>query len=155
MWVRACWGRGEVSRYAWMLHLTGSPTVHKTSIDTEWTSIPLNLHETTLHKLQNKVIFAKQKSSNGNGNFKNVGILLIRIVGGGVESSWVHSALRPPIGRICQPRVIMIKGLVERWLCRGILSTRRKPAPVPLCTQQTPHAMPGWEPGPLRWEVSD
>jgi hypothetical protein len=27
---------------------------------------------------------------------------------GGVESNWVHSALRPPIGLLCQPRVIMM-----------------------------------------------
>jgi hypothetical protein len=31
-----------------------------------------------------------------------------------VESNWVHSALRPPIGLLCQPRVIMmIRKLVE------------------------------------------
>jgi hypothetical protein len=29
-------------------------------------------------------------------------------------------------------------------------STRRKPAPVPLCPPQTPHALPGSEPGPPR-----
>jgi hypothetical protein len=27
---------------------------------------------------------------------------------GGVESNWVHSALRPPIDLLCQPRVIMM-----------------------------------------------
>jgi hypothetical protein len=26
----------------------------------------------------------------------------------GVESNWVHSALRPPVGLMCQPRVIMV-----------------------------------------------
>jgi hypothetical protein len=32
----------------------------------------------------------------------------------GVESNWVHSALRPPIGLLCQPRVIMMmEKLVE------------------------------------------
>jgi hypothetical protein len=36
---------------------------------------------------------------------------------GGVESNWVHSALRPPVGLLCQPRVIMMMGhLVEWWL---------------------------------------
>jgi hypothetical protein len=34
----------------------------------------------------------------------------------GLESNWVHSALRPPIGLLCQPRVIMIEKLVEWWL---------------------------------------
>jgi hypothetical protein len=37
---------------------------------------------------------------------------LIRIVG--VEPYWVHSALRPRIGLLCQPRVIMMmEKLVE------------------------------------------
>jgi hypothetical protein len=36
-----------------------------------------------------------------------------------VESNWVHSALRPPIGLLCQSRVIMMKEkLVEWWLAR-------------------------------------
>jgi hypothetical protein len=34
-----------------------------------------------------------------------------------VESTWVHSALRPPVGLLCQPRVIMMMmKLVEWWL---------------------------------------
>jgi hypothetical protein len=38
---------------------------------------------------------------------------------------------------------------------KGNRSTRRKPVPVPLCPLQTPHALPGREPGPPRWEASD
>jgi hypothetical protein len=38
---------------------------------------------------------------------------------------------------------------------RGNRSTRRKPALVPLCPPQTPHALPGREPGPPRWEDRD
>jgi hypothetical protein len=38
---------------------------------------------------------------------------------------------------------------------RGNQSTRRKPAPMPLCPPQTPHALPGREPGQPRWEASD
>jgi hypothetical protein len=35
----------------------------------------------------------------------------------GGESNWVQSALRPPIGLLCQPRVIMkMEKLVEGWL---------------------------------------
>jgi hypothetical protein len=34
--------------------------------------------------------------------------VLIRIVEGGVESHWVHSALRPLIGLLCPLQVIMI-----------------------------------------------
>jgi hypothetical protein len=38
---------------------------------------------------------------------------------GGVESNWVHWALRLPIGLLCQPRVIMVmKKLMEWWLAR-------------------------------------
>jgi hypothetical protein len=38
---------------------------------------------------------------------------------------------------------------------RGNRSTLRKPAPVPLCPPQTPHALPEREPGPSGWEASD
>jgi hypothetical protein len=38
---------------------------------------------------------------------------------------------------------------------RGNRSTRRKPAPVLLCPLQTPYALPGREPGQLRWEARD
>jgi hypothetical protein len=38
---------------------------------------------------------------------------------------------------------------------RGNRSTRRKPAPVPLCPLQIPHAVPGQELGPQRWEARD
>jgi hypothetical protein len=40
-------------------------------------------------------------------------IFLIGIVG--VESNWVHSALRPPIGLLCQPRVIMMMEKLVEW----------------------------------------
>jgi hypothetical protein len=34
-----------------------------------------------------------------------------------MESNWGHSALRPPIGLLCQPGVIvMMEKLVEWWL---------------------------------------
>jgi hypothetical protein len=38
---------------------------------------------------------------------------------------------------------------------RGNRSTRRKPAPAPLCPSQIPLARPGLEPGPPQWETSD
>jgi hypothetical protein len=38
----------------------------------------------------------------------------LKLIWWGVESSWVHSALRSPIGLLCQPRVIiMMEKLVE------------------------------------------
>jgi hypothetical protein len=36
-----------------------------------------------------------------------------------VESNWVHSALRPPIGLLCQPRVIMMMENLLEWLLAG------------------------------------
>jgi hypothetical protein len=43
----------------------------------------------------------------------------------------------------------------DRWggmkICRGNRSTRRKPAPAPLCPPQIPLDQPGIEPGPPRW----
>jgi hypothetical protein len=38
---------------------------------------------------------------------------------------------------------------------KGNRSTRRKPAPVPLYPPQTPHALPGREPGPPQLEASE
>jgi hypothetical protein len=45
--------------------------------------------------------------------------------------------------------------IVGMMIGRGNRCTRRKPAPMPLCPPQTPHALPGREPGPPRWETSD
>jgi hypothetical protein len=43
----------------------------------------------------------------------------------------------------------------EMMTGKGNRSTQRKPAPVLLCPPQTPHALPGRESGPPRWEASD
>jgi hypothetical protein len=45
--------------------------------------------------------------------------------------------------------------LAGMMIGRGNRSTRRKPAPVPLCPPRIPHDLTGREPGPLRWEASD
>jgi hypothetical protein len=37
---------------------------------------------------------------------------------------------------------------------RGNRSTRRKPAPAPMCPPQRPLARPGFEHGPPRWEAN-
>jgi hypothetical protein len=39
-------------------------------------------------------------------------------------------------------------------IVKGNRSTRRKPAPVPLCPPQIPHHLTGREPGPPRWETN-
>jgi hypothetical protein len=38
---------------------------------------------------------------------------------------------------------------------KGNRSTRRKPAPVPLCPPQIPHDLSGREPSSPQWEPSD
>jgi hypothetical protein len=44
---------------------------------------------------------------------------------------------------------------VGMMIGRGNRSTRRKPAPVPICPPQILHDLAGREPGPPRWETSD
>jgi hypothetical protein len=86
--------------------------------------------------------------------FTIIYIFLIRIMGGGVQLG--------PLSTAAANRLIVttpgdyddgeIGGMMIR---RGNRSTRRKPASVPLCPPQTPHALPESEPGPPRWEASD
>jgi hypothetical protein len=57
-----------------------------------------------------------------------------------VESNWAHSTLWPPIGILYQPRVIVMMEKLVEWLARKTEVLGRKPAPVPLCPPQTPHA---------------
>jgi hypothetical protein len=65
-----------------------------------------------------------------------------------VESNWVHSARRPPIGLLYLPR-----GDFEDGEFGGMMigsrkrSTRKKPAPVPLCPPQIQHDLMGANPG--------
>jgi hypothetical protein len=72
-----------------------------------------------------------------------------------MESNWVHSALRPLIGLLCQPRVIkMMDKLVEWWLAGETVVLGEN---LPQChfVHHKPHMLPGREPGPPRWEASD
>jgi hypothetical protein len=56
---------------------------------------------------------------------------------GGVESSWVHSALQRPI--VTAPGDYN-DGEIVGMIDRVNRSTRRQPALVPLCPPQNPHA---------------
>jgi hypothetical protein len=73
---------------------------------------------------------------------------------GGVESNWVHSALRPPIGLLCQPRMIMMMEKFVEWLAR---ETEVLGENLPQCrfVHHKPHMLPGRELGPPLWEASD
>jgi hypothetical protein len=57
---------------------------------------------------------------------------------GGVESNWVHSALRPPIGLLCQPRVIMIMEKLVEWLA-GETEVLRENLPQCRFVHHKPH----------------
>jgi hypothetical protein len=70
-----------------------------------------------------------------------------------MESNWVHSALRPLIGLLYQPRVIMMEKLVE-WLA-GEAEVLGENLPQCRFVRHKPHMLPGREPGPPRWEAND
>jgi hypothetical protein len=82
-----------------------------------------------------------------------LGFLLIGILGGGVPlgplgTAATNSPIVPAPGDYDD-------GELGGMIGRGNRNTLRKPTPVPLCPPQTPHALPGREPGPPQWEVSD
>jgi hypothetical protein len=71
-----------------------------------------------------------------------------------VESNWVQSALRPLIGVLCQPRVIMMMEKLVECLAG---ETEVLGENVPQCrfVHHKPHMLPGRKPGPPRWGASD
>jgi hypothetical protein len=73
---------------------------------------------------------------------------------GGVESNWFHSTLRPPIGLLCQPRVIM---MIEKWVEWLAGETEVLAENLPQCrfVHHKSDMLSGREPGPPRWEASD
>jgi hypothetical protein len=81
-------------------------------------------------------------------------IFLIGIVGGGVQLGALGTTAtnRPTVPALGDYDGKEIDGMM---IARGNGSNRRKPVPVPLCPPQTPHALPGREAGPPRWEASD
>jgi hypothetical protein len=67
----------------------------------------------------------------------------------------IHSTLRPPIGLLCQLRLIMMmEKLVEKLLAR---ETEVLGENVPQCSfvHHKSYMLPGSEPGPPLWEASD
>jgi hypothetical protein len=72
-----------------------------------------------------------------------------------MESRWVHSTLRPPVGLLSQPRVIMmIEKLVEWWLAEET-EVLWENLPQYRFVHHKTHMLPVREPGPPRWEASD
>jgi hypothetical protein len=71
----------------------------------------------------------------------------------GVEFNWVHSALRPAIGLLCQPRVIMMMEKLMEWLA-GETEVLGKNLPQCPFVDHKPHMLLGWETGPPRREAS-
>jgi hypothetical protein len=71
-----------------------------------------------------------------------------------MESSWVHSTLRPLIGLLCQSRVIMMMEKLVEWLA-GETEVLGENLPQYRFVHHKPHMLPGREPGPPRWESSD
>jgi hypothetical protein len=73
---------------------------------------------------------------------------------GGVESNWVHSALRPLIGLLYQSRVIMMMEKLVECLA-GETEVLGENLTQCRFVHHKPHMLPGREPGPPRWEASD
>jgi hypothetical protein len=63
-----------------------------------------------------------------------------------VESNWVQSALRSPIGLLYQPRVITMMEKLMEWL---VGETEVLGENLPQCrfVHHKPHMLPGREPG--------
>jgi hypothetical protein len=68
-------------------------------------------------------------------------IIFFNLYSGGVESNWVHSVLRPPIGLLCQSRVIMMMDKLVEWLAR---ETEVLGENLPQCrfVHHKPHMLP-------------
>jgi hypothetical protein len=66
----------------------------------------------------------------------------------------VKLALRPPVGLLCQPRVIIMMEKLVEWLA-GETEVLWENLPQCRFVHHKTHMLPGREPGPLRWEASD
>jgi hypothetical protein len=77
---------------------------------------------------------------------------LIGIVRSGVNG--VHSALRPLIGLLCQPRVIMMMENLVEWLT-GETDVLGENLPQCRFVHHKSYMLSRPEPGPPRWEASD
>jgi hypothetical protein len=74
-----------------------------------------------------------------------------------MEFNWVHSALRPLIGLLCQPHVIMMMEKLVEGRLAGETNVLVLGENLPQCrfVHHKPHMLPGREPEPPRREASD
>jgi hypothetical protein len=72
----------------------------------------------------------------------------------GVESNWVHSALRPLIDLLCQPRVTMMTEKLVEWSAGETKVLEENLLECPFGHHKSLMLLRR-EPGPLRWEASD
>jgi hypothetical protein len=78
--------------------------------------------------------------------FRFISVTRSRTVG---RTPWTGDQL------VARPLLTALVNCDDREVGWGNRSTRRKPAPMPLCPPQIPLARPGHEPDPPRWEASD
>jgi hypothetical protein len=79
------------------------------------------------------------------------GLFFIGIMGGRVQLGPLGTA--DINGLLWQPRVIMMMEKLVEWLA-GETEVLGKYLPQCRFTHHKPHMLPGYEPGPLRWEAS-
>jgi hypothetical protein len=72
--------------------------------------------------------------------------ILFNRCSGGWSPNWVHSTLRPPIGLLCQPRVIMMMEKLVEWLA-GETEVLGENLPSTALSTTTPHTCPDANPG--------
>jgi hypothetical protein len=73
-------------------------------------------------------------------------------VGGGVQLGQLGTEVTN--GLLCQPRVIMMMEKLVECLA-GETEVLRENLPQCRFVHHKPHMLPGWEPGPQRWEAND
>jgi hypothetical protein len=74
---------------------------------------------------------------------------------GGVESNWVHSALRPPVRLLCQSQWLRWWRNLWNDDWQGKPKYSEKTCTSVALSTTDPQMLPGCEPGPPWWEASD
>jgi hypothetical protein len=107
----------------------------------------------TQKQLNNRFSLTTLKNVKEKGAYISQHNILFYWYSGRVAWNWVHSAMRPLIGLLCQPRVIMIMEKLVEWLAEETEVLRKNLAQFRFFHHK-PHMLHGRERGPLRWEAS-